>query len=153
MYSLLRCSTQAPSMEEIEENLAGNLWCVPWSGLQDKNCALSARPVPFLSLVFRTRTAPCLPGQCRFRPGSNAPSMPETEDLAGNLWCVPQSNRVRIRARTAPCRPSCCHCRPELHTVVPKAWRRLMRIWPAPCGCLVCLDGAGMDESAASALS
>ena len=26
MYSLLRCSTKAPSMEEIEENLAGNLW-------------------------------------------------------------------------------------------------------------------------------
>ena len=26
MYSLLRSSTKAPSMEEIEENLAGNLW-------------------------------------------------------------------------------------------------------------------------------
>ena len=27
MYSLLRCKTQAPSEQEIEEALAGNLWC------------------------------------------------------------------------------------------------------------------------------
>jgi len=28
MYSLLRSKTEAPTEEEIEENLAGNLWCV-----------------------------------------------------------------------------------------------------------------------------
>ena len=27
MYSLLRSKTEAPTEEEIEENLAGNLWC------------------------------------------------------------------------------------------------------------------------------
>ena len=27
MYSLLRSAEHAPGMEEIEEHLAGNLWC------------------------------------------------------------------------------------------------------------------------------
>ena len=45
MYSLLRSKTSAPSEEEIEENLAGNLWCAGGFLLQHAAATCSMRTI------------------------------------------------------------------------------------------------------------
>lgn len=60
MYSLLRATTQAPSEEDIEECLAGNLWCV-LAGMEGEG---GLRMPAHRSMVCRGRP----PGSSRCRP-------------------------------------------------------------------------------------
>lgn len=82
MYSLLRSRKTAPTEHEIEEALAGNLWCVFASGSKSRTAAAAAAegeeacPATSLSLKFGSIAASAaVPffAACRFAPCQAAP--------------------------------------------------------------------------------